>query len=498
MKSKEALKIALDAWKTGDHGRCIRLCRRVLNEDPANPDALHVLAVVAHGQGQFEEALGLFQKALEQSPHNAEYFNNMGVTLHKLKCYQKQEQAFRKAVRLVPENRDYLNNLSVCLLTQGAVAEAAVYLQKCIDLGGDTTQHHNLGLLLRRLDRLKEAEQAQLEALRKDPGFSAAWLYLVQLRDYTDPDHPDIRAIRKLLKDTGRSAEQLAELHFALGKCLEDCSLYEQSFEHYHSANRIMVKHLGHKLVPTEHNLEAATRGFTRPGIWKHQLEIKDTPSPLFIVGMSRTGKTRLERLLAMHPDIHRGGELFAMPELAVSTLVQHFGPVLPEQPESGLLLAAATKYREFIRVQASGKRIVTDTLPANVNYLGFVALLFPDARIIYLQRDPADSLISIYFKHYGRSGHVYNYQPERIRVRQQSYLRLMDAWQQLLPIPILKLHYEDLVRDPGGTARKAVEFCGLEVSPGVRESWLAGGLNDRWIGRAGLFRKYMEAAWSR
>jgi len=494
MFSLETPRIALDALNAGDDRRCIRLCRELLKTEPANPHALHLLAVVADRQGQYKAALDLFRKALQQFPKNAEVLNNMGITLSTLNRRLEAEQAFRAAIRLDPENRDYLNNLGVCLLMKGCVAEAAVHQKKCIDLGGDTTQYHNYGLLLRRLDRPEEAEQAQREALRREPGYSPAWLYLVQLRNYTDPDHPDIRSIRKLLEETGRPAEDRAELHFALGKCLEDCGLYKQSFEHYQSANHIMAGRLPYTPPDPARYVEATTRAFTDPGIREQRLDIEDGPAPLFIVGMPRTGKTRLERLLAMHPDIHRGGELFAMPELVMTSLRQRFGEVMPARPEKQALLAAATKYRGFIREQAPGKRFVTDTLPANVEHLGIAALLFPDIRIIYLQRDPADTLISIYCKHFGKSGHAYTYQPERIRARQQQYEQLMDAWQRLLPVPILNIHYEDLVRDPAGTAGKVAEYCGLEVRPGDRENWQAAGLNDHWIGRAGRFRKYLAA----
>jgi hypothetical protein len=301
--------------------------------------------------------------------------------------------------------------------------------------------------------------------------------------------------MQQLLEKTGRPAQKRALLHFALGKCLEDCGQYEQSFGHYHTANRLMAKCLPYTPLDPERFVEAATRGFTDPGIWEHRLEFEDRPAPLFIVGISRSGKTRLERLLAMHPDIHPGGELVAMHDMVTASLRQHFGPVIPARPEKQALLDAAAKYRDFLRGQAPGKRYMTDTVPANVRNLGLAALLFPDARIIYLQRDPADTLVSIYFKHYGNKDRAYYYQLERIRTRQQQYSQLMSVWQRLLPTPILNIRYEDLVRDPAGTAGKVAEFCGLEVRPGDRENWQSTGLNDHWIGRAGHFRKYLDAA---
>ena len=69
-----------------------------------------------------------------------------------------------------------------------------------------------------------------------------------------------------------------------------------------------------------------------------------------------------------------------------------------------------------------------------------------------------------------------------------------MDTWQRLLPLPILEIRYEDLVRDPAGTVGKAAAYCGLEVGPKDRENWQAAGLNDHWIGRAGRFREYLVA----
>ena len=493
MSSLETPKLALEALNAGDYDRCIHLCKEVLGAEPSNHHALHMLAVVADRRGKHRQALELFQKTLEHYPDNSEALNNMGITLCSLNRHLEGGQAFREAVRLAPGNRDFLNNLAVCLLQQGCVAEAAVYQKKSVDLGGDAAQYHNYGLLLRRLDRPEEGEQAQRETLRQDPGYSGAWLYLVQVHNYTDPDHPDIRAMQQLLKKPDLPEESLVELHFALGKCLEDCGLYDQSFTHYQAANRSKAERLAYTPPDPVDYAATTTQEFNDPATWECRLDAEDTPAPIFIVGMPRTGKTRLERLLALHPEIHRGGELFAMPGLVMTSLRQHFGPVLPVRPEKQALLAAATKYRGFIRNQATGKRFVTDTLPANVEHLGVAALLFPDARIIYLQRDPADTLVSIYCKHFGKRSHAYTYQPDRIRARQQQYSLLMDTWQRLLPVPILNIRYEDLVRDPAGTASKVTEFCGLEARPEVRKNWQAAGLNDHWIGRAGRFREYLE-----
>ena len=521
------IKTASDALQSGDPGRSEQLCRRVLQQEPGNPEALHQLGLICRARGQPAEAADLIARAVEQEPDNVRFLNNLGVVLRaagrpkeslavcrravrldphypaafnslgtalcELGRIMESEQAFRQALELAPGEPDYLGNLSVTLLGQGRVAEAAQCMQQCLGPEGNANLYHNYGLLLRQLNRRAEAEQAQLQALRIDPTHAAAWLYLAKLRNYQDPDHPDLRAMRELLKREDLSDKDREQLHFALGKGLEDCGDYGRAFVHFREGNRIVASRLSWDADAWDQQLARTMETFSREFILAHRLEPVDRkPAPVFIIGQSRAGKSRLEGLLAQHPEVHRGGELQALPSRSVQWLLQQWGEFPPARVEPGLLREAARHYREFIGQLAPDARYVTDTLPANVNLLGFIALLFPGARIIHCSRDPQDTLVSIYCKHYGEQGR-YSCRLETIRTRMQQHRRLMEHWHRVLPDPVLEVRYEELVTRPAETARRVAGFCGLAVSPALEAAWNDCGLDDRWIGRARHYRQYLE-----
>ena len=107
-----------------------------------------------------------------------------------------------------------------------------------------------------------------------------------------------------------------------------------------------------------------------------------------------------------------------------------------------------------------SAKRVV-DKMPQNFLRLGFIALLFPNARIVHCQRDPADTFISA-FQNMMLPNHSYSYSPEDFARYYNEYTRLMAHWNGVLPGRIFNLQYEDLVSNQELKTRELLEFLGL------------------------------------
>ncbi|MEQ8515497.1 MAG: sulfotransferase, partial [Chromatocurvus sp.] len=104
----------------------------------------------------------------------------------------------------------------------------------------------------------------------------------------------------------------------------------------------------------------------------------------------------------------------------------------------------------------------VTDKLPFNFMHLGVIALLFPGAKVVHCRRHPLDNCLSCYFTSFADQIHFAN----RLDTLGRYYLdyhRLMQHWQEVLPIEILDLHYEDMVDDTEGQVGALLDHCGLE-----------------------------------
>jgi hypothetical protein len=106
----------------------------------------------------------------------------------------------------------------------------------------------------------------------------------------------------------------------------------------------------------------------------------------------------------------------------------------------------------------------ITDKMPDNYMYLGFLALLFPKARFLHCRRDPRDVAVSCWITQF--KAIPWANDPEHMASRFAQYQRLMEHWQRVLPVPVLDVDYEDMVEDLEGVARRALDFCGLEWEP--------------------------------
>jgi hypothetical protein len=187
-------------------------------------------------------------------------------------------------------------------------------------------------------------------------------------------------------------------------------------------------------------------------------------PTPIFVVGMPRSGTTLAEQILASHPMVHGAGERTALARsflrlgeadttadciAMIATLRQ---PALDD---------AAAEYLAALTALAPGRARVVDKMPANFRFLGLVALLLPGARIIHCVRDPRDIGFSIWRRRF-RGLHPYAHDLSDLGWYIGQYCRLMEHWRTALPNPIMRIHLHQWVRDFDGTLRRVLDFVEL------------------------------------
>jgi hypothetical protein len=190
-----------------------------------------------------------------------------------------------------------------------------------------------------------------------------------------------------------------------------------------------------------------------------------DSETPVFVLGMMRSGTTLVEQILARHPRVFGAGELPDLPRLIGSLSARLQTPIA--FPDCLRLLdqatarAVAAEYLQRLREMGSGADRVVDKLPANYLWLGLIATFFPNARAIVCRRDPADTCVSCYFQDFA-SPHPYTSDLRHLGHFYRQYERLMAHWAKVLPIRVFEVRYEELTADPGPVSRTLVEYCGL------------------------------------
>lgn len=194
-----------------------------------------------------------------------------------------------------------------------------------------------------------------------------------------------------------------------------------------------------------------------------------DEPTPLFIVGMFRSGTTLLERLLAGHADIADAGEsggFFARLRLAAD----HSGPLSPQFLDVARQADPRALGADFMasqRWRARGRRFWTEKLPANVLLAGFIARALPRARFLHMRRPPMDVCFSNLRMLFGRAC-AYSYDQHELAGYYRSYTALTDHWRGVLGERWLDIDHADLVADPEAQMRRVLAHGGLPFDPAV------------------------------
>jgi hypothetical protein len=287
------------------------------------------------------------------------------------------------------------------------------------------------------------------------------------------PEHEILR-IAARANDPMLPIERRRQLHFALSQCREAAGEFDAAFHHMQEGNLLRRSELEPKVGP--YNPARRTASVNRT------MEVFDvdyfrrvadfgltSEIPVFIVGMPRSGTTLCEQILASHSQVFGADELPDIGRIA-SGLQRQFAKHAGRADELGyaahltkdIVRTIAEQHLARLRNLAPRAARIVDKMLTNHQRLGLIATLFPRARIIYCRRNPLDMGLSCYSRDLASLpiwasdlwaiGHVY-----------REYERLMVHWRQVLPIPILELAYEDVVGDVKGSARRLIEYCGLD-----------------------------------
>jgi protein O-GlcNAc transferase len=150
--------------------------RRILATQAGNPDALHLLGVIAYQRKRYDEAVDLIDRAIAFGKRVPDYRNNLGNVFLAQGKLKEAEACYRKALKLNPKYADAHNNLGNVLREQGKLREAVDSYQRALKLDATRPEiHNNLGMALDSLGRVEEGIEHYKDAVRLKPDFCDAY-----------------------------------------------------------------------------------------------------------------------------------------------------------------------------------------------------------------------------------------------------------------------------------------------------------------------------------
>ncbi|HWM67924.1 MAG TPA: sulfotransferase [Steroidobacteraceae bacterium] len=496
---------ALKQHRRGDVGQAVDLYKTLLDLHPDHADVRRHLGLALLQRGELSDAEPHLLRALELLPQSADVCSDLG-TLYKLQGRLKQaERYYCRALELDPNHSDALQNFGTLLLQVQRPLEAVPLLERLAGVKPNSDASHRLlGDALYETDRSDEAIDSFLRAIELNPNdrrarlnlgeaYEARGLFqharvqyihiverressplalakLLQLRD-SQMDPKWVQRAQKLAAAPDTKPEARTRLHVALGHHLDRCGRYEEAFAHFKAGNDAEFTRQPFDAAGFSAAVDALIEVFDER-FWARLSGVPRSPSerPLFIVGMPRSGTTLTEQILASHSRVAGGGELATIPHLAAQT--QQHNPHGEYYPSSLRAMGAeqlsslAGRYLGRLgRIDSNSLR-VTDKLPFNFLHLGFIAALFPRARVIQLERDPLDNCLSCYFTSFATQIRFASDLATLARYY-VDFRRLMAHWRRVLPLQVMTLRYEGLIRDTAGESRQLIDFCGLDWEAG-------------------------------
>jgi tetratricopeptide (TPR) repeat protein len=304
------------------------------------------------------------------------------------------------------------------------------------------------------------AEQDLQACLQSDPDRANAYWTLALLRKWTaDDNHVD--AIRRALQRPSLSSLDKTRLYYALHKELDDlgdvpgafaalesaCKLQRPTVQYSKEDNRRLFDKL--KRMPVREFEPVEGFDFT----------------PIFVVGMYRSGTTLLEQLLGGHPGVMNAGELHDM-AACMRYGADYFFPgatdhVVVDRAGQVDFPAVGRQYMSGVRWRLDGHTYMTDKWPPNHVNVGFICQAMPQAKIIHMSRDPIETCFSNLRELFAFAA-PYSYDQLEMADYHNQYKDLMEHWGQRFPGRILEVTYSDLTRNTEATMRRVAEFCGF------------------------------------
>jgi tetratricopeptide (TPR) repeat protein len=490
---------------TGDLTAAADAAGRAATLDPELAEAHLQLGLALLGLGEIPAAASALRRGAELAPQSTDAFHHLGSALLRLKDHAAAESALRTASRLDPTRIDTMVALGVALAELERFEEAlswhekaataaphdataqgalAVTLRRCLQPAGSIAACRRtielapermdilllLGTNLAETGQFDEAEDCFRRVLRLNPDSAEARRNLVMIGRETESASSDMERLRAILADPSAPRAERIAAGFGLGTLLDRAEDYDEAFEAFAIANRLTHENLAansqtFNVDGLRNYVDWATEAFRKEGFapiaeWGDPSEL-----PVFVVGMPRSGTSLVEQIAASHPDVFGAGERRDIGDMVRTLLGSETHRVPPAEWDNLALRRAATVHVTHLRLLGGDAKRVIDKMPDNILLLGYIAVMFPGARVIVCHRDLRDVGLSCYTKPFS-DGMVWSFDLTDLGERTCEIERLMEHWHDVLPLRMIDIQYEDLVADLDGESRRLIDFLGLEWDP--------------------------------
>lgn len=479
-----------------NHPLAVKYFKKSLSANSKNTNAWNDLGCLYQDIKNYDNAIHCFEKTIEIKANHPQALMNLGSIYHKQQQYSLAIEYLIKGIELQPNNSMAHFALANSYRDTSQLTLAVFSYQKAITFNAKNYKaHYNLALTLKELEELElalkhcqitlelkpdhflamilkgeineyrgdihMAKSCYRESLLLSPSSTEAYWSLANLgsNNLTDSD----LAAMKQLNNSNLSDKSKVYLFFAMAKVLEEKKDFANAFHYLKKGNDLKSKAINYKSESTS-SLFNQLRQLFDSKLLSQSFCVNDEISPIFIIGMPRSGTSLVEQILASHESINGGGELetslqLLFDELPKLTKVSWQESVACLNPE--IISSLKNIYIEKHADLVNKTQHFTDKLPFNFALVGFLMVIFPNAKFIHIYKHPLDSCLSCY-KQLFTGGQEYSYQLEELALYYQEYVKIMKHWNTIKSENILNISYENLIEFPEDNISSMLNFLNL------------------------------------
>lgn len=436
-----------------------------------NPKYFSILGLAYYKVGSLTQALKNYLEALKLDENNFSALNGLGDIYYDKNKYDLAEKYYSNAVEVKSSSAEVQMKLARVLSDLGEYKEALFHAEKAIKQSPkDPNAYWVCGRVHLVAGKIESAERLYKKSIDLDPSSGFYYAEYVNVKKITDPDDPVIRRMEKILKSS-ISMTNRRSMHFALGQAYNDCHQWDKAFLNFRKGNVLVQTSYNQK---NELKMKKKIMKVFSASVFDKFKGLGDEDiSPIFIIGMPRSGSTLIDQVLDSHSKVHSMGESAAFPNVDgfISNTLGVDYPQYISKLTDELISNACKKHIEEIQIEDGASidgQLTVDKMLYNYMYLGLIAILFPKAKIIHSMRNPLDSSLSCFNIHFISNGvdNEWSSSFDNIGFCYRMYREIMEHWKKVLPIPVLDVRYESMVENLEDNARHIIKFCGLEWEP--------------------------------
>ena len=434
------------------------LARETIEMYPNKAFLYNFLGLILSELKRDDEAINMYKRGIKIDKNFSLFYNNLGIIYQAQGKYKKARIFYDKATKLdkkLPEVQNNLGNLSRILNNE---KEAIIFFKKAINIKSSFfPAYFNLGILYKNIGEFEKARFYLSEATKINPNLYTAHRNLSEIIKYTK-DNEHLNLLIKIYNGNINNSINKKEIAFALGKAFEDMNIYDKAFKYYNDGNNLQRKTFNFSIEEEQKEINSIKEKFSREFINKNKNLGNKKNTPIFILGMPRSGTTLIEQIISSHPSVYGGDELNIMPNIIKKYLRNEKNKLDFNKID---IKKMANQYLNELK-NISKKKRVTDKLTLNFKWIGLIKLLLPYSKIIHCKRNSKDTSLSIFKNYFVNSDLKYAYNLKEISDYYNLYNNLMNHWKNILPEFIYEIEYEEIIKNTESEVKKLLKNLNL------------------------------------